>query len=310
MESWAPDLRKANMEMIELLEEYKTLISRLAERCEEGGMDQAVEKLKVFKKRLKLSKKKIPKTVKMVGEKKDSGKVWDKLNTYFETASPHILQQLQQSPGLSFNFLNLHAINRLSAIAKMIQYCSTSNMELKRFKEGRTPQRIKAWHKMSKITAITYGSPAEIYKESYVDHTGVCYPLLREMDYLLSLNSEAVVDEIAILKGLLKTEGACVRLETEVELERVSASNKLLLNTLMERVREAKEVACGDAKVQSRYREIIPAMKRKHENLVKKERRLLRFMELKTVGDSCANDKASTRKSPSGSLETMQEDLT
>lgn len=293
--------------MIQMLEEYKTHINRLAERYEEKNMELAIKKLKAFKKRLKLSKKRVPKTGKGIGEKRDPKRVWDKLNIHFEIPSSYILQELKERGEDELplnNLLNLYAVNRLSAIAKMLLYCKQNNIQPQSFKEGRTPQRIKGWHKMSKITAITYGPLMDFYEDSYLDNKGMCYPLPDELDYLLSLEPNNIAEEITRLKLMLDSQVDYTKLQIEIELERITTTNKHLLNSLMERVEETKILMShNDVRVQEKYKEIIPAMKRKHENTAKKEKRLLKCIK------SDSDEKIGDTESPSASSKTMQEEV-
>lgn len=309
LKTWIPDSTNLNLSLIQILEEYKTAINRLVDRFEQKNMELTIERLKAYKKRSKLSKKRTAKIMKCIGEKKDTEKVWDKLNAHFEYSPSYILEQLQETPEEELQFsslLNLHAINRLSAIAKMIQYCKENKIELKQFKEGRTPQRIKGWHKMSKITAITYGPIMESYQDTYLDNKGRCYPLLSELDYLMSLNPSAIGEEITRLKVMLNKQKDCNKPDKELELERISMHNKELLACLIKRNDESKRlISHSDAKVQEKYEEIKPTMKRKHENVMKKEKRMMKFMKV----DLCDGDKTSNRTSPTGSIETMQEEL-
>lgn len=309
LNTWIPDSTNLNLSLIQILEEYKTLINRLVDRFEQKNMELTIENLKAYKKRSKLSKKRITKTMKCMGEKKDTEKVWDKLNSYFEFSPSCILEQLQERPEEELQFsslLSLHAINRLSAIAKMIQYCRENKIKLKQFKEGRTPQRIKGWHKMSKITAITYGPLTESYQDTYLDKKGKCYPLLSELDYLMSLNLDTIGEEITRLKVMLNRQKECNKSNRELELERISIGNKQSLTCLIKKNDESKRlISHNDVKIQKMYEEIKPAMKRKHENVAKKEKRMMKFMK----ADLCGGDKTSNRNSPTGSIETMQEEL-
>jgi len=293
--------------MIQILEEYKAHINRLTEKYKEKNMELTIEKLKAFKKRLKLSKKRIPKIGKTLGEKKDPEKVWDKLNTYFETPSSYVLQELQQKGEDELPFtslLNLYALNRLSAIAKMLLYCKQNNILPQQFGEGRTPQRIKGWHKMTKITAITYGPLMDSYKDSYLDNKGKCYPLPNELNYLLSLEPSSVPEEITRLKLMLTSQVDYTKSQTEIELQHITTKNKQLLHSLMERVEEPKIVlSYNDVRMQEKYKEIIPAMKRKHANTIKKEKRLMKCLKAND------NEKIGNRESPSTSSKTVQEEV-
>ena len=193
----------------------------------------------------------------------------------------------------------------------MIQYCRENRIEFNEFKEGRTPQKIRGWHKMNKITATANGSSI-MEKSSYLDNKGMCYPLLDEMDYLLSLNGDTINEEILRLRKILvDPKHVQYSINGEEELKRIAENNRSLLIEVRKRL-ETKGKACiGDNNLDrmcEKYNDMIPAMKRKHENLIKKERRILKTVGLGNKSEYI-DEKMKNGRSPSGNSETMQEEL-
>eukprot|EP00826_Nyctotherus_ovalis_P048810 TRINITY_DN5791_c0_g1_i24.p1 TRINITY_DN5791_c0_g1~~TRINITY_DN5791_c0_g1_i24.p1 ORF type:complete len:398 (-),score=77.27 TRINITY_DN5791_c0_g1_i24:13-1206(-) len=120
--------------------------------------------------------------------------LWTQLNLYFlqpnqETKSSLLhFQSVQYHNNLPIQFLNMFAVNRLSAIAKMLQYCADNGTTVAEFMDDRTYQKVKARLKRAE-EAVLMGDAKEV----------VC-PSLEEVDFLLSLGKENVADAIGVLK--------------------------------------------------------------------------------------------------------------
>ena len=115
--------------------------------------------------------------------------MWKRLDQYFEDIDTNPLERLLPIPKEKQEertFLNMEAVNRLAAIAKMLQYCDEKKINVTEFVEDRTYQKVKAKLKQSVVDNNTY-------KLIYC-------PSLEEIPYLLSIETEFLGKIIDCLK--------------------------------------------------------------------------------------------------------------
>ena len=303
-----------NHGFISALEEYKACVKRYMEECENKGVDAIYMKAK----RIADSSQKTKGGKKKAMHKEDSERVWDEVEKwYFDKPSIELLEKLKRidigmGSAQPVILLNMAAVNRLAGIAKMAQYCVDNGVSLEKFKEGRVSQKIRAWHKMHRITSVghmTDGEEGGI--ASYMDHEGLCYPLLEELDYLLELEVDSIQEEITRRKSSLFSPPEPVPDSVaEHFLQTVSARNKVLLEKISSKLSEDSSVESNEGTtdnntVLEKYQTLIPAMKRRREYALKKEKRAIKLIEGKTAESVKMGGGV---KSPSGGSETAQDD--
>lgn len=178
-------------------------------------------------------------------------------------------------------FLSLYAVNRLTAIAKMLNYCQDSRIDVQQFQQGRTKQKIAALQSRRKSfleEQRIFHTENSIIEESFFS--------LEELDYLLNLNlskldqiidslkstllsssNGEMKDEIMIRENLLET---CLRQrheKTEVLIQKISSETNQVGESISDEIiRE--------------YLEIVPRMMKKRERKMVEEQRILKKMEL------------------------------
>ncbi len=323
--------------LIGLLEEYKACVKKFVAEFETEGTSCGSKMPSKKQSTTKDGKQSMSKAIrKKTHNKKSKGtyskeeveKVWAELNHYFDSTPFEILDELRPAGTLTDfpNLLNMYAVNRLAAIAKMLQYCSDNNLDPSKFKEGRVCQKIRAWHKMHKITSGgSDGSKDEFCISPYTDHEGICYPLLEELEYLLSLDLDSLPAEIAALKAVLAAPCTKSANETDTEeiLRSVSERNQQLISKMKALAAAETKVendpGTGSEKMETKeniekeYQSLIPAMKRKREYSLRKERKAERLMTATNskTGSSIVtvtDQKTACVKSPSRNSETAQEE--
>ena len=155
-----------------------------------------------------MSKQKIKKKV-WTGKNKS---LWTQIEPYFYELSPEaenafsaLLSEESQSPAVkaqAAGLLNMFAVNRLSAIAKMLQYCKDNKLTTTEFMEDRTYQKIKSRYKQQCSSAIfgklTFGTTT-----SHFHAENMSCPALDEIDYLLSIGKDRLDSTISYLKAVL-----------------------------------------------------------------------------------------------------------
>ena len=135
---------------------------------------------------------------------------WFQTYSYFPRIPEAILNLIQDIHKPLSNLLTedlrilpMPEINRLSAIAKMLQYCNSSRIALEQFQKGRTRQKISTLQQQRKClredpkysTFYRYGGNIKSAEET------VEYPTLEELDYLLKLD----ITQIDTIINNLKT---------------------------------------------------------------------------------------------------------
>lgn len=227
--------------------------------------------------------------------KEDAENFYREISQYFDTQNRDPENEMLKIDLLRNNYenieenteqiLNIFAINRLSAIAKMKQFCKDCGVEMRKFGEIRVQQKIRGWHKMHKITAGKFSVDPIFNNEDsmwvceFLDNEGICYPLIDELEYLLTLDIDNLETEFKILKNLiLNPTKKYPTSELEQEFSRVSTRNSEIRNKIFDRLLvEKTELLMRPylVQIEKKYDEIIPAMKRKHDKILKKEEKSL-----------------------------------
>jgi len=197
------------------------------------------------------------------GSKKRNKKqqhIWTYLNLCFMDINEDIksiLQKLRNSNSTSemnTYLLNMNAINRLSAIAKMLQYCLDNGTTVAEFMDNRTYQKIKARFKRIEETALLTGAAKE----------KIYCPSLDEIPFLLLLGKDNVESTFNTLKNNVTSFISTSTLNREEELKAVSERNKKIMSKLNERINQAKEIP---------QIEISPIVYRKRYKKIKRKRK-------------------------------------
>eukprot|EP00831_Metopus_contortus_P077942 TRINITY_DN743_c0_g2_i1.p1 TRINITY_DN743_c0_g2~~TRINITY_DN743_c0_g2_i1.p1 ORF type:complete len:412 (+),score=60.81 TRINITY_DN743_c0_g2_i1:58-1293(+) len=144
-------------------------------------------------------------------EPQEEETIWTCIDQYFIPTNLHTAAEFKrllhfgsadelQTPHL----LNLGAINRIAALAKMLQYCQETGTPLRKFREGRITQRIVAWHKVHN-TENSDWCYNKITKGRSVDEE--YFPLVEEMKYLINLDVSTISLEKEKLQASLIDNG-------------------------------------------------------------------------------------------------------
>lgn len=199
-------------QLIDCLEEYKSEVKKYTKRalksdCKYKKFKHSIKMHKCHQKQLECSLR----NYYCLGE--DQG--WKHFNDYFLILTPDIVSNLEEiNKGLSaipnFYFLNMHVVNRLSALLRALKYCSDKNINFDTFQafiqnDSSTYLRALGKHKISKV-----------------------YPIQTDFQYLLSFDRADVLNEINKLCTMLleptpEDPVACSQEEAlEMEIEKTS----------------------------------------------------------------------------------------
>jgi hypothetical protein len=203
-------------------------------------------------------------TVKRRAIKSKHKHIWTQLSLFFLNINQDMKHSLSnfESPFIrtkdNIQFLNMLYINKLSAIAKMLQYCLDNGITVAEFMEDRTYQKIKARLKRIEDAALVYS--AGTIKE--VMHC----PSLNEIPYLLSLKNADIGSIANVLKNNVTSSLSFnyldMPLKCEEELKKVEEKNKGMINRLNERISRAKEIPVPQIKMS---KDICRVKKRKRK---------------------------------------------
>lgn len=160
--------------------------------------------------------------------------IWNNFDSFLNPKEPqiNILEVILKSEcevdELEEGLLNMHAVNRLAAIGKMLQYCIDNGMTIAEFMEKRTCQKIKA----------------RLNQRKSAESVGLCgssyLPTLVEFDYLTSIGNNNIEFTIDLLKSQLSSWYGSTMGAVERELERVTAKNRTLLESIKSRICHSK----------------------------------------------------------------------
>jgi len=245
VKKWTPNDSFKTHELLFSTEEYKDYVSHILNKRKETNIELIITQAKrnahnsskVNKRKMKLSEQPHIDDHK---EKEESTRIWKRMDCYFSLSYISLINDLIHLQEIDLNFpqtLNMFAMNRIAAILKMIQYCKDNDIELKDFQKSRVSQKIRGWHKMAKIAAVTHNSRTESTgKRNYMDKKGMCYPLIDELKYLLAIKEDKLMDEIVMLKSLLFASiDGHKESEKEHQLKEVMLNNKQLLKLILKR---------------------------------------------------------------------------
>jgi len=144
IKSWSAS-QPDHKEIISLLENYKKAVSKY--------IHNKTKKTNTFTELLTiLSRKGHNQHIdKPNSKKKRYNVIWNTFDTFFSSAKLQISDMIERMlkkeyevEELKDGVLNMYAVNRLAAVAKMLQYCIDNGMTINEFMEKRTYQKIKA----------------------------------------------------------------------------------------------------------------------------------------------------------------------
>ena len=228
IKSWSaaePD----HKEIISLLESYKKAVSEY--------IHNKTKKTNTFTQPLTiLSRKEHDQHIGKPNSKKERYNViWNTFDTFFSFVELEIsdmiermLKEEYEVEELKDEVLNMYAVNRLAAVAKMLQYCIDNGMTINEFVEKRTYQKIKA--RLNQRKSI--GS-AESCDSSYL-------PGLDEFDYLISIGKYNLDLTIDLLKNQLSSWCRGTESGMERELKVIALKNRMLLESIKSRIHCSK----------------------------------------------------------------------
>lgn len=195
--------------------------------------------------------------------KKRDKDIWAQLNLYFMGIGENIKTTLNTlttslpQPEPCIQFLNMFVINRLSAIAKMLQYCLDNGITVAEFMEDRTYQKIKA--RLKRIDEVSSGGIEALY----------C-PSLDEIPFLLSLRGENIENIINGLKSSITFQHTSITSpRSEEELKIISDKNKNIVRNVIEKIIEAKD----NDMPRTEIKDIICKIRKKHKRGRKNEKK-------------------------------------
>ena len=221
------NMRSTNhISIIRVLENYKTFVMRIIKL--ESGEDpytRLFENLYHLKDEAEIKKYKIPpyffwpsKSGHQIQLSKDStflqreyskslgGKESPWLQyEYFSAISKPIIGNFEEIidqilPSNNIQFLSMHSINRLVAIAKMLNYCRVFKINLLQFQQGRIKQKIIALETKRKL----FLTEQKIFHNKNLLEAIEEYPSVEELSYLLTLDISKLDDIISNLKENLE----------------------------------------------------------------------------------------------------------
>ena len=272
--NWTPGFTFKNHELISILEKYKIEVQKTSIKYDDEKTNTIVTKLKLWLAESIPFKRKDNKKITVNTwniTTKGPDKIWDNTDAYFSSVPHHVIEQNKFFGDINFpQILNMYAINRLSAILKMVQYCDDNGILYCEFKEGRILQKVLGLYKMK--NADSFAKDSEYF-----------YPSPTEMEYLMSLEPKKILDEISRLKIILFAyEQTYEETTQDIILKNLGERNKTLMGRIFNRIKtEAPSQMKLDDLTQSqiesnslieKYTEMIPGMKRMHENLMKIEK--------------------------------------
>lgn len=239
-------------ELIDTLEAYKKLVSKYVRRYyrRESNIDQLRNLLIAAKNEQMERENSINNNKWTEGHEKSVIKkrtvkrkckcVWTQLSSYFLNFNPEIKRSLKnlEPPFIrsdsNIQFLNMSSINRLGAIAKMLQYCLDNGITVAEFMDDRTYQKIKTRLKRMEETVLTT-QPGAIKDIVYC-------PSLTEIPFLLSLKNENIESIVGILKNSVTLPyNSCISKRREEELKEIADENRSLVAKINERIMHTKE---------------------------------------------------------------------
>eukprot|EP00826_Nyctotherus_ovalis_P046115 TRINITY_DN5175_c0_g1_i5.p1 TRINITY_DN5175_c0_g1~~TRINITY_DN5175_c0_g1_i5.p1 ORF type:complete len:310 (+),score=38.14 TRINITY_DN5175_c0_g1_i5:209-1138(+) len=231
-------------DIIDAMEGYKNLVSKYVKKyySKENSVECLCSLLTKAKCRgdlspLEESESHVERlTLKKHAKAKDKH-IWKLLNLHFMGIDQEVRKILKKfgSPSLraetSTQFLDMASINRLSAIAKMLQYCLDNRITISEFINDRIYQKVSARFKLLK-EANPQGASKEI----------LYCPSPSEIPYLLSLDFGNIESLVVRLKSnMLAFRGASTLLAREKELKVVANRNKVMIEKVSKKTLNTEE---------------------------------------------------------------------
>jgi len=276
--------------IIKLLEEYKYLTKSLIDR-ETDPYTRLFNDLRILRDQSKILPHPYTSQTQEVSNKEYikslGGKQspWTRFE-YFAQIPQSITRNLQATTNESveckeMELLSLYAVNRLAAIAKMLNYCEEFRINIEQFKNGRMKQKLAALRSQRKLIPDENSTPNS--KSVHIE-TGY-YPTSEELDYLLGLDTSRLDNVMSELKASVQysiTENAR---ETEMKklLNWYLDRNKALKLKLLQRISTDKvpRNTSKDKDLLSLFNKLTPIMVKKRERRLRGEQKLLKKMKLK-----------------------------
>ncbi len=213
--------------------------------------------------------------------------VWLQLAPYFQPLSAEV-ESAAQCAAVSLSrpqeddMLNLHAINRLAAIAKMQQYCFDRHMTPEQFRDGRTTQKLRAFLQQHKHLSESKGARR---RSTFAPEKEAAwfYPSQEELEYLLALGTTELTQTVTQLLAMVSS--PMRECSVANEIGRVEAELKLVGGVVRERY--AQVFACEkvqtatedrgtkgeDRIIRQYFSEIVPKTVKKHNEKLAAENR-------------------------------------
>eukprot|EP00826_Nyctotherus_ovalis_P036510 TRINITY_DN3242_c0_g1_i9.p1 TRINITY_DN3242_c0_g1~~TRINITY_DN3242_c0_g1_i9.p1 ORF type:complete len:454 (-),score=46.82 TRINITY_DN3242_c0_g1_i9:146-1507(-) len=246
--------------LIACLEEYKEKIKKFIE-----GKQEFETRLSKFKRNLALCRnnQKQPRYLSKGFFGLAGNNSWSALKDYFTRLTPNLFENLQElsmdiEDFPTYFFLNMFAVNRLSAILRALKYCKDKAINFEAFQILIRSSPTKYLKTIGKHGSNT---PS---KE---------YPNKTEFAYLLSLKREEITNEFIRLCNMLLEKQSenildCVQEEPlKMEIKRTSKRNHDLEERIRQRIASARAESgeTEDARIASTYGKYVLILKKMKE---------------------------------------------
>jgi len=288
----------SHREVVESLEEYKKLVAKYIRRSFRKGdagisfwntlrtlrsnslnEELAIDNPRNRRHRQSEGKGKI---VRKTKKRNKSKNIWTQLNLYFlnlgtdiDTVFDHLYSSSQKEQ-LDVQFLNMPVVNRLAAIAKMLQYCTDNGMTVKDFMNGRTYQKIRAHLK-------------QIEEPEHEGEISIC-PSLDEIPYLQSIGNDNLLSVTESLKSTVTSTMSGGYMKRYEELKELEERNRNIISKIREKIAE-EDKSTTLLEIPS----ILIGSKRQYKRGKKRNSRLKRF-KAEDSSDTSANSKGDPSK--------------
>lgn len=272
VESWNEhaDLKQ----LIHALENYKAAVAKLSDSLELEGVLSGL-KAKVRKSRyLPNGRSTSPVQTSQANLRKrtqnESERVWARVDDFFLGITQEVVTDLERLNAASLRtdsgkagLLNMYAVNRLAAILKMIKYCNDMRIDLPTF------HTIAVDHRLNGL---------KLARGANVAVTASYFIAPGELKYLAALPAELDSETARLASLLLSTEqnaGERDNAELKERLRKVAQRNVELRSRMMGRITARREVPRplpDSSGLEKKYRQLIPAMKRRRAKELKREK--------------------------------------
>jgi hypothetical protein len=151
-------------------------------------------------------------------------KIWDQVDSYLEDISPIVKKSFEKLLTSTYKntipngLLNMNTVNKLAAIAKMLQYCCDNKVTVKEFLGDGVYSKMKAKCAVNKT---------------------VYTPNLNEIGYLLSLDTHSLDETINSLKNKVQYKPSLAH-TLEEQTNKLSMNNKNIIKQILKRINNPK----------------------------------------------------------------------